>query len=293
MWYNLKGRRIVMESISSQKIGRQYKDTLFRSLFGESKSFLELYNAVADEHFPYDTEVRPCPSNDLLAKFNDLAACIGDQLVVFFEHQSTISKNMPLRLLSYVTDILNLHIVDKDKLYGNTQVMIPKPKFYILYNGEQKLGSRVMKLSEAFRTQDSEPALELTAQVIDINLNSGDVALNRSTTLQGYSFLIEEIRRNQLSGLNRDKAIIKAIDSCIAQDILTEFLNEHYLEVKKMLNWEYDADAERRVLTEEAIQQGLQQGQQQGAEMIVKMVKEGIPIDEALEKVITTPISSN
>jgi len=120
-----------MEHISTQKTGRTYKDTLFRTIFGDSRNFLELYNAVANEHYPADTIVTPCPSNDLLAKFNDLAACIGDQLIVFFEHQSTISKNMPLRLLSYVTDILHLHIVDKDRLYGNTQVKIPTPKFYV------------------------------------------------------------------------------------------------------------------------------------------------------------------
>ena len=128
----------------------------------------------------------------------------------------------------------------------------------------------------------------------------GDIALNRSTTLQGYSFLIEEIRRGLLSCISRDKAIIDAIDSCISQDILTEFLNEHYLEVKKMLNWEYDADAEKRVLTEEAIQighqqglqQGLQQGQQQGAEQLAKMIKEGVPVEEALEKIKSAPISS-
>jgi len=82
--------------------------------------------------------------------------------------------------------------------------------------------------------------------------------------------------------------------------MLTEFLKEHYLEVKKMLNWEYDADVEKRVLTEEAIevghQQGLQQGMQQGyqqcAELLTKMIKEGVPVDEALEKIKTTPVSS-
>ena len=63
-----------MDNFTSQKSGRQYKDTLFRTLFGESKKFLELNNAVADEHYPEDTIVTPCPSNDLLAKFNDLAA---------------------------------------------------------------------------------------------------------------------------------------------------------------------------------------------------------------------------
>ena len=227
----------------------------------------------------------------MLAKYNDLAACIGNQLVVFFEHQSTGSNNLPLRLLSYASDILYLHIVDRDKLYGSAQVMIPTPKFYVLYNGEKKPDNDVVKLSDAFKLKDPEPMLELTAKIVDININSGELALNRSTTLQGYSFLVEEVRKNQLSGMTRDKAIVAAIDTCIMMDVLTEFLTEHYLEVSKMLNWEYDAEAEKRVITEEAVEQGRQEGRQEGAELLVKMVNEGTPIDEALEKIKASSIT--
>ena len=59
-----------------------------------------------------------------------------------------------------------------------------------------------------------------------------------------------------------------------------------------MLNWEYDADAERRVLREEALQQGMQQGLQrgvqqgvlQGTELLAKLIREGMPLEDALEK---------
>ena len=110
-----------MQESSSSKTNPKYKDTVFRTLFGDEKNFLELYNAVADEQYPIGTPVTPCPSNELLAKFNDVAACVGNQLIVFFEHQSTRSVNMPLRLLSYVTDMLNLHVVNKDTLYSTSQ----------------------------------------------------------------------------------------------------------------------------------------------------------------------------
>ena len=282
-----------MDNSSAQKLGRQYKDTLFRTLFSDSKRFLELYNAVSDEQLPIDTIVTPFPSNDLFAKFNDLAACIDNQLIVFFEHQSTLSVNMPLRLLSYVTDILYLHVVDKDKLYGNTQIKIPAPKFYVIYNGNQKLNSNHIKLSDAFLVHNSNPSMELIAEIIDINLNSGDIALIRSTTLQNYSFLINEIRKNQSTGMSRDNAIVKAIDFCIDENILPEFLTEHYREVSKMLNWEYDADAEKRVLREEAkqegiqegIQQGIQQGKREMTELLAKLISEGMSVEDALNKV--------
>ena len=65
-----------------------------------------------------------------------------------------------------------------------------------------------------------------------------------------------------------------------------------------MLNWEYDADAERRVLRKEALEEGLQQGRQEGrqegkqegAELLAKLIKDGIPLDEALERVKNTQI---
>ena len=36
------------ENQQTQITSRQYKDTVFRTLFGDSKTFLELYNAVED-----------------------------------------------------------------------------------------------------------------------------------------------------------------------------------------------------------------------------------------------------
>ena len=282
-----------MADLINPKVGRQYKDTLFRTLFGESENFLELYNAVADEHYPADTPVKLCPSNELLAKYNDVAACVGDQLIAFFEHQSTRSVNMPLRLISYATDILNLHIIDKDLLYGTKQVKIPTPKFYVMYNGEQSFGTQELRLSDAFMVKDNEPALELIAKVVDINPNSGEAALRRSTTLQGYSHLISEIRINESAGMTRDKAIVSAIDSCIEQGILCKFLTEHYREVSKMLNWEYDADAERRVLTQEGRREGrregIAEGRREGVEMLAQLVREGVSLDDALKMIEAKP----
>jgi len=63
-----------------------------------------------------------------------------------------------------------------------------------------------------------------------------------------------------------------------------------------MLNWEYDAEVEKRVLSEEAeqrglkkgLKQGVEKGQQKTLELIEKLVKDGMSLDEALEKVKTT-----
>jgi predicted transposase YdaD len=54
-----------------------------------------------------------------------------------------------------------------------------------------------------------------------------------------------------------------------------------------MLNWEYDADAERRVIREEAQLEGRQEGRQKERqeiiEILTKLVEKGTPINDALE----------
>ena len=259
------------------KTTRLYKDKFFRALFNsDNKRLLELFNAVTDDDIPDDTDVKPFPSNSLFERYNDLAFSVGSQLIVFCEHSSTIAPNMPIRLLSYVTDILYSHLVSMDKLYGSVIVRIPTPKFFILYNGEQRLENQTLKLSDAFIVKDLEPALELTARVIDINYDSNAPALRRSESLSGYSFLVSEIRKNLRNGMTRDKSIITAIDLCIENNVLAEFLREHYQEAIKMLNYEYDAEAERRVIRQETWQEAM--------DTLAELLKKGFPLEIALEK---------
>ena len=91
------------------KTGKQYRDTVFRTLFHDKKRAIELCNDVAGTAYPEDTPVELCSldsSSSLLARYNDVAFAIGNQLIVMCEHQSSINPNMPLRFLPYITDMI-------------------------------------------------------------------------------------------------------------------------------------------------------------------------------------------
>jgi hypothetical protein len=51
------------------------------------------------------------------------------------EHQSTINPNMSIRLLFYIAKIYE-KLVDNRKIYSQTKLIIPRPEFIVLYNGE-------------------------------------------------------------------------------------------------------------------------------------------------------------
>ena len=49
-------------------------------------------------------------------------------------------------------------------------------------------------------------------------------------------------------------------------------------EVIKMLNYVYDAEAEKRVL----LQEGRQEGRQEGIDLLARLLKEGLSVDDAV-----------
>ena len=152
-------------------------------------------------------------------------------------------------------------LVSKD---GNSLVTIPTPKFYVLYNGKEKLKNRLLRLSDAFRYDNHDFSLELEVKVVDINYGTGDAVLQRSPSLSGYAYLIDRIRYNMNAGHSRDKAIKAAINQCIHENVLADFLSDHYKEVCDMFDYGITYEEELEVIAEEARENGKTEGKAEG-----------------------------
>ena len=82
----------------------------------------------------------------------------------------------------------------------------------------------------------------------------------------------------------RDKAIGAAIETCIHEGKLKEFLVENCEEVAAMLNFEYSYETHLNVMRQEGIQLGRQEGRQEERhDIIAKMVKNGISVKQICE----------
>jgi len=263
----------------AQKSDGKFKDTLFRALFHEEERALELCNAVADTNFTTDDDLRIFSFGDksITRRNNDLAMVINNQLLAMKEHQGTLNPNMPVRFLPYVSDILYTWIPDKRALYRNKLVTIPTPKFYVLYNGKEKLEQKVLKLSDAFRFDDHAFSLELEVKVIDVNYGSGSDALRKSPSLDGYAYLMHQIRMQLDNNTPRDKAIPLAVKHCMDKGILAEFLEKHYREVCDMLAWECTIEDEMAIKKEEGLLEGAK-----------RMLSKGKSIQEVAESLDLT-----
>jgi len=185
---------------------------------------------------------------------NDLSFVVDFDLW-FFEHQSTLNPNMPYRFLLYLASEYSKLNTD-DLLYSNKLQMLDTPHFVVFYNGTDPLPEySTLKLSSAYRNKEEAPQLELQVQVININLGFNSELMDACQILKEYAQFVAEVREQAKVYPNR-QAIVQAVDVCIRRDILKEFLLENKKEVIDMVFFEYDAEAEKRVIYKDGVEEG-------------------------------------
>ncbi|MDR0302145.1 MAG: Rpn family recombination-promoting nuclease/putative transposase [Treponema sp.] len=274
---------------SPSKVNRKYKDSVFSLLFSNPEILRELYSAI--EGVPISPNV-PIDINTLsnvlfMTQINDISFIIDKRLVVLIEHQSTINENIPLRLLEYYTKILN-KIVELEKRYQKKLIKIPRPEFIVLYNGSNPYPDNIdLKLSDAFMdieglelTDNDILPLELIVRVYNINHGHNPEILKKSENLDGYSFFVDKIREQQKEGFSVDESVTFALEYCIENNKLRDFLIKNGSEVRDMLITEYDRDMDIAVNRREAWEDGREEGREDGLEFTAyNALVEGASID--------------
>ena len=257
---------------------RNYKDTVFRMLFSDRKNLLSLYNAVSGAHYedPEMLEIVTLENAIYMGMKNDLAFIIDTDLFLY-EHQSTYNPNMPLRDLFYISSEYQ-KLVDKKSLYSSVLQKIPAPQFIVFYNGtEKKKDSWVNHLSEAFKNLSGNPKLELEVLTLNINEGHNPELMEQCQTLREYAQYVACVRR-YAKEFELNKAVKLAVDECIRNNILSEFLRANKSEVISMSIFEYDKEEEERKLREAEYEAGYNSGKR---EIIRLMYNAG----ESVEKI--------
>lgn len=242
------------------KENRNFKNSLFVDLFFEdensSENDISLYNALHNTALPADTTIQKFRiDNVLYMNFkNDISFRADSKVLVFGEHQSTINENMPLRSLLYAGRAYEQIVPIRDR-YKRRRVPLPKPEFYAFYNGREKQPKeQIIKLSDSYSTADKNSSLELEVKVININPHEKHELLERCPVLKQYGQFVDLIRQYQDTGDNN--AYKHAIEDCIRQGVLADYLKRKGSEVLNMLIAEYDYDLDIEVQREEAFEEG-------------------------------------
>ena len=234
----------------------KYKDRVFRMLFNNKQELMVLYNAINNTNYenPEELQITTLENAIYLGMRNDVSFLIDSRLQLY-EHQSTWNPNLPYRDLLYVADSYS-KLIPQEEIYRTTKISLPPPTFLTFYNGKEERPERyVMKLSELYQPQLEEINLDLTVLVLNINKGYNESIKRNCKTLQEYMMFVEQVREYEKE-MEFKKAVPKAVDTCIEQGILKEFLLKNKAEVVKMSLYEYDAEKVGRVLKEEGISIG-------------------------------------
>ena len=78
--------------------------------------------------------------------------------------------------------------------------------------------------------------------------------------LEEYSIFVQCVREYIQSEPSVEDALGKAIDTCIHQDVLADFLKKHRAEVTNMILTTYDKDLYEKTLKEDAREEGREEG---------------------------------
>lgn len=252
-------------------VNRKYKDTVFRMLFTDRKNLLSLYNAVNGSSYedPNALEIVTLENAVYMGMKNDLAFIVDTGLFLY-EHQSTYNPNMPLRDLFYIAGEYQ-KLVDHRSLYSSVIQKIPAPNFLVFYNGsKRKEDSWVSYLSESYENLTGEPNLEL--KVITLNINEGHnrQLMEQCQILREYAQYVAKVRE-YAGSTDLDAAVEQAVNDCIQNGILAEFLRANKSEVIAMSIFEYDKEEEERKLRKAEYEAGKEAGKREVALMLNKM----------------------
>ncbi|MCM1159032.1 MAG: hypothetical protein NC300_12150 [Bacteroidales bacterium] len=246
---------------------REYKSDVFSMLMEEPENALALYNAVNHSNYkdPALVEICMLDRGISLTVRND-ASFVLDMNLSIYEHQSTICPNMPVRSLIYFTTILEQLLKDRN-IYGRKLIKIPTPKFAVFYNGDENQPEQYeLKLSDAFENPVNEPEIELTCRVYNINYGKNQELLAECSFLKEYMIFVDYVRENHKANGYKELAysINMAIDRCIEEDVLREFLMKHRTEVVKVMELDYTFDRQLTLERADSRAEGLEEGRTEG-----------------------------
>jgi predicted transposase/invertase (TIGR01784 family) len=242
---------------------RKYKDTVFRMLFSDRKNLLSLYNAVNGSAYEDEAalEIVTLENAIYMGMKNDLAFIVDTGLFLY-EHQSTYTPNMPLRDLFYISAEYQ-KFVNHRSLYSSVIQKIPAPNFIVFYNGpEKKEDSWINYLSEAYQNLSGEPNLELKVLTLNINEGHNGELMEQCQILREYAQYVAKVREYARE-TELDVAVEQAVNDCIQNNILTEFLRKNKSEVIAMSIFEYDKEEEEKKLRKAEFEAGREAGKKE------------------------------
>ena len=262
---------------------RLYKDRVFKFIFGnpENKEWtLSLYNAVNGSNYsnPDDIQFNTIEDAVYMSMKNDVSFIILDEMNLW-EHQSSFNPNMPMRFLTYGTQLYEKYTATSGYYKFSRKLQrLPKPHCICFYNGtEEQPEQQVLKLSDAF---GGEGDIEVKVKMLNVNYGKNRALMETCQPLREYAWLVDRVREHQRVLQNLEAAVDASIDEMPDSFVIRTLIEAHRAGVKKMFLTEYDEEKMKEQERKEAFADGVDAGVAEANERVAAdMLKKKYPLD--------------
>ena len=114
------------------------------------------------------------------------------------------------------------------------------------------------------KNMENTKNIKLETLVLNINKGYNAELMEKCRELHDYSVFVALVREKRKNGMNLKHAVNEAIDECIHQDIMADFLRRNRAEVVKMSIYEYDEEKNYKMLQEQYWNMGHERGKSEG-----------------------------
>ena len=258
---------------------------MFRFIFGnpDHKEWtLSLYNALNHSHYtnPDDLVFNTIDDAMYIGMKNDVSFIVSFVMCIW-EHQSTYSPNVVIRIFLYASRLYEKYIVENGfNRFSRKLFKLPKPKCICFYNGtDEQPEEELLKLSDAFEDDGLEPDIEVRVHMLNVNYGKNRALMEQCRPMMEYSWLIDAIRRHEKILGNLDAAMDAAIDEMPDDFVLKKFLLAHRTEVKGMYFTEWYEAQELEAFKNEERAEARAEGIKEYSEQVASdMLKENLPL---------------
>ena len=275
-----RNRKGVMKLTEANRL---YKDRVFKFIFGnpENKEWtLSLYNAVNGSNYrnPDDIQFNTIEDAVYMSMKNDVSFIILDEMNLW-EHQSSFNPNMPMRFLTYGTQLYEKYTATSGYYKFSRKLQrLPKPHCICFYNGiEEQPEQQILKLSDAF---GGEGDIEVKVKMLNVNYGKNRALMETCQPLREYAWLVDRVREHQRVMQNLEAAVDASIDEMPDSFVIRTLIEAHRAGVKKMFLTEYDEEKMKEQERKEAFADGVDAGVAEANERVAAdMLKKKYPLD--------------
>ena len=195
---------------------------------------------------------------------NDLAFTVNGEVLLLVEAQRYTIKNIALRMLFYVADIL------KDKYWKNSSMAVthlPTIHLYVIYSGDESKTAKTLSLSDMMVPPIAGLPIDLNVTVHVLKEEDAHVPEVR----QYFQFCrIVDLCRNGIQAIDghsfRQKFRAELLHYCRAYGIFTDIVDEYANEFEEVVYAMSEIEFIKKYEREEGREEGRAEGREEGRE---------------------------